>query len=122
PESLTPGRRRRDTPRRRLRLQLPRFRPVFSDFGVGPVVAQLSRKVPKPSDTRGFTLFEVVLVLGLVLVIGAISIPLSGNALTQFRLSGDARGLSNSISVAKMRAASHFTRVRLFVDLSDNSY
>ena len=70
----------------------------------------------------GFTLFELVLTLGLVLVIGAIAVPTSGNALTQFRLSGDARGVANTISVAKMRAAAHFTRTRVFVDLSDGAY
>jgi len=71
---------------------------------------------------HGFTLFELVLTVSLVLVIGAISVPMSGNALTQFRLSGDARGVANTISVAKMRAAAHFARTRVFVDLSDGSY
>jgi Tfp pilus assembly protein FimT len=70
----------------------------------------------------GFTLFELVLTCSLVLVIGAISVPMTGNALTQFKLSGDARGVANTISVAKMRAAAHFTRTRVFVDLSDGTY
>jgi len=71
---------------------------------------------------HGFSLFELVLTLSIVLVIGAIAVPTSGNALTQFRLSGDARGVANTISVAKMRAAAHFTRTRVFADLSDGSY
>ena len=71
---------------------------------------------------RGFSLFELVLTLSIVLVIGAIAVPTSGNALTQFRLSGDARGVANTISVAKMRAAAHFTRTRVFVDLSGGAY
>ena len=70
----------------------------------------------------GFSLFDLVLTLSIVLVIGAIAVPTSGNALTQFRLSGDARGVANTISVAKMRAAAHFTRTRVFVDLTGGAY
>jgi len=73
-------------------------------------------------SSRGFSLFELVLTCSLVLVIGAISVPLTGNALTQFKLSGDARGVANTIAVAKMRAAAHFTRTRLFVATSDGTY
>jgi len=45
-----------------------------------------------------------------------------GNALGFFRLSGDARSTSNSIALAKMRAASVFGRVRLYADLSTNQF
>jgi hypothetical protein len=37
-------------------------------------------------------------------------------------VSGDARGVANSLAVAKMLAAAHFTQTRLFVDLSDDTY
>jgi len=70
----------------------------------------------------GFSLLETVFVVALTGVIMAIAIPMSGNALGFFRLSGDARSTANSIALAKMRASSVFSRVRLFVDLSANQY
>ncbi len=73
-------------------------------------------------DTRGFTLIEILVVVGLIAVISAIAIPMSGNALANFRVSGDARSVSNTISVAKMRAAAKFSRVRVFVDLDSETF
>ena len=58
------------------------------------------------------------IVVGLIGVISAIAVPMFGNALANFRLSGDARSVSNAVAVAKMRAASDFSRVRLYVDLA----
>ncbi|HET8784954.1 MAG TPA: prepilin-type N-terminal cleavage/methylation domain-containing protein [Candidatus Limnocylindrales bacterium] len=73
-------------------------------------------------DEGGFTLIEILVVVGLIAVISVIAIPMSGNALANFRVSGDARSVSNSISVAKMRAAAKFSRTRLFVDLDGETF
>jgi len=43
-------------------------------------------------------------------------------AIQRFRLSGDARSVSNAAAVAKMRAASDFSRVRLYVDLTARTH
>jgi prepilin-type N-terminal cleavage/methylation domain-containing protein len=67
---------------------------------------------------RGFSLLEMIFTLAISMVLMAIAAPMMGNALGYYRLSGDARALSNAISVAKMRAASDFTQARLFVDLT----
>jgi len=67
-------------------------------------------------------MIELLVVVGLTAVIAAIAIPMMANTLGNFRLSGDARSLSNALSVAKMRAASDFTQTRLFVDLDDRTY
>jgi Tfp pilus assembly protein FimT len=67
-------------------------------------------------------MIELLVVVGLTAVIAAIAIPMMANTLGNFRLSGDARGLSNGLSVAKMRAASDFTQTRLFIDLDDRTY
>jgi prepilin-type N-terminal cleavage/methylation domain-containing protein len=82
--------------------------------GVIPVV--------KSQRANGFTLIETMIVLGLIGVISAIAVPMFANAIAGFRLSGDARSLSNAAAVAKMRAASDFTRVRLFVDLTGRTH
>jgi Tfp pilus assembly protein FimT len=71
---------------------------------------------------QGFSLLELVFALAISIVIAAVAVPMTGGSLNYFRLSGDARGVTNSISVAKMRAAAHFTQARLFVDLDEDSY
>ena len=67
-------------------------------------------------------MLEIIVVVGIIGVIGAIAAPLFNNAIAGFRLSGDARGVSNALAVAKMRAASDFSRVRLYVDLSARTH
>jgi Tfp pilus assembly protein FimT len=86
------------------------------NFEDAPAVARRCR------EASGFSLLELILITGLMGVIMAIAVPMSGNALGFFRLSGDARSASNSIALAKMRASSAFSRARVFVDLSSNSY
>jgi Tfp pilus assembly protein FimT len=65
---------------------------------------------------------EIVVVCGIIGVLGAIAAPMFGNAIANFRLGGDARGVSNATAVAKMQAASAFSRVRLYVDLTARTY
>ncbi|MBI3400174.1 MAG: prepilin-type N-terminal cleavage/methylation domain-containing protein [Acidobacteria bacterium] len=74
------------------------------------------------SAPRGYSLIEILVVVGLIGVVGAIAVPMMSNTLGFFRLSGDARSISNATAVAKMRAASDFSRVRLYVDLSTQSH
>src|SRR5437762_10236231 len=67
-------------------------------------------------DRRGFSLVEMLIVVALTGVVAAIAIPMMGNSLGFFRLSGDARSISNSVALAKMRAAAVFGKVRVYVD------
>jgi prepilin-type N-terminal cleavage/methylation domain-containing protein len=71
---------------------------------------------------RGFSLLEMMVVVGLIGVVAAIAVPMMGNTLGFFRLSGDARSTANAIALAKMRASSVFGRVRLYADLSTNRF
>jgi prepilin-type N-terminal cleavage/methylation domain-containing protein len=73
-------------------------------------------------DRRGFSLMEMLLVVALTGVVAAIAIPMMGNTLGFFRLSGDARSVSNSVALAKMRAASVFGKVRVYFDLTGKSF
>src|SRR5262245_28607092 len=66
--------------------------------------------------SRGFSLLEMMFVVLIAMTVTAIAIPMSGNILGYFRLSGDARAVSNAVAVTKMRAASDFTRARLYFD------
>jgi len=78
--------------------------------------------VAKLHRCNGFSLLEIITVLGVIGVIGAIAVPMFANALAGFRVSGDARSVSNAAAVAKMRAASDFSRVRLYVDLDARTH
>ena len=67
-------------------------------------------------------MLEIIVVVAIVGIISAIAVPMFGNAITAFRVSGDARSVSNAAAVAKMRAASNFSRVRLYVDLDARTH
>ena len=71
---------------------------------------------------QGYSLIEMMMVAGLITVIGAITVPMMSNSLGNFRLTGDARGIKNAVSLARMQAAANFTQARLYVDLSVNGY
>ena len=73
-------------------------------------------------DRRGYSLIEILVVVALTGIIAAIAVPMMGNSLGFFRLSGDARSLSNSIALSKMRAASVFSRVRVYIDRGARSF
>ena len=62
------------------------------------------------------------MVVGVIAVVSAIAVPMFANAIAGFRVSGDARSVSNATAVAKMRAASDFSRVRLYVDLDARTH
>jgi len=64
----------------------------------------------------------VIVVVGVIGVISAIAIPMTANTLANFRVSGDARGAANAVALAKMRAASIFSTVRVHVTLASRNY
>ena len=68
--------------------------------------------------THGFSLLETVGALATIATMSAFAVPTVGTTLRTFRISGDARSLSNSIAVTKIRAASAFSQARLYVDLA----
>jgi len=69
------------------------------------------------SRQPGFTLLETIFVVAMICVIGAIAVPQLTNSIAYFRISGDARSVSNAIALTKMRAASNFAKTRLYVSL-----
>jgi len=73
-------------------------------------------------DRRGYSLIEVLTVVAITGVVMVIAIPMMGNLFGFFRLSGDARSISNAVAVAKMRAASDFSCVRIYVDLGGRTF
>lgn len=80
------------------------------------------RVVTRWACAQGYTAIELLIVVGLIAVISAISLPLMGQAMADYRLSGDARGLSASLTLAKMRAAAAASQSRLYFDLEQRAY
>jgi prepilin-type N-terminal cleavage/methylation domain-containing protein len=76
----------------------------------------------KLHNVHGYSMLEILVVMALTVVVAAIAIPMSGNAIAFLRLSGDVRKVSNAVAVAKMRAASDFTKARLYVDRGSESF
>jgi prepilin-type N-terminal cleavage/methylation domain-containing protein len=71
---------------------------------------------------RGYSLIELLVVVGLVAIVSAMAVPMTSNTLASFRLSGDARGVAGAVSLAKLRAASDFTQARLYVDITGRTF
>jgi Tfp pilus assembly protein FimT len=81
------------------------------------------RNQQKPSlGVDGFSLMELMLVVGLTAVIATMAVPMITRTVGGFTLTGDAHALANAASLAKLRAAAAFTQSRLFVDLGANSF
>jgi prepilin-type N-terminal cleavage/methylation domain-containing protein len=70
----------------------------------------------------GFSLVELVVVLGISSVVLAIAVPAMAPAVGGYRLNSVAHDVTYQLSVAKLRAASAFTRARLYCDLSARTY
>ena len=70
----------------------------------------------------GFTLIELLAVVGIVGIVAAMTVPSTARTLADLRLRGDARAVHNMVSLGKMRSAARFTRERVYVDLSTESF
>ena len=70
----------------------------------------------------GFSVLELLIVMGAVSVMTAVSVPLVHRTLKTYRLAGDARGISQTLTLAKMRAASNFTLEKVEWDSSSRTF
>jgi prepilin-type N-terminal cleavage/methylation domain-containing protein len=71
---------------------------------------------------HGFTIIDMLVAVTLLSILMAGALPAFDSALAAHRLTSDARGLAQNLAVAKMRAASRFTRTRLYVDRNGRRY
>ena len=71
---------------------------------------------------QGFTLVDILVAIALMAVVTAMALPMADSSSRGFSMRGDAQALANLVSLAKMRAASRFTRTRLRADLNANSF
>jgi prepilin-type N-terminal cleavage/methylation domain-containing protein len=83
---------------------------------------ELSRTAQRRPDARGFSLIEILVVIAIIGALAGVTIPMTSALLASFRSSGDMRSVSNGAAVAKMRAASAFSRSRIYVNVSARTF
>jgi Tfp pilus assembly protein FimT len=71
---------------------------------------------------RGISVLQLLVTCAVMGIVAAAALPATQRTLTEMRISGDARALHNSISLARMRASSRYTRERIYVDLTTGAY
>jgi Tfp pilus assembly protein FimT len=67
-------------------------------------------------------MIEVLVVVALMSIVSVMALPSLLRSTQDQRLKGDGRSLAQSVGLVKMRAASKFSRARLFADLDTNSF
>jgi Tfp pilus assembly protein FimT len=65
---------------------------------------------------------ELLVVIGLALIITAIALPSLSKTQASYRVSGDARNIAQTLTLAKMKAGANFTQERLTVNVANNTY
>jgi Tfp pilus assembly protein FimT len=70
----------------------------------------------------GFSLVDLLVVMLLIGIIAGMALPMLDSTSRGFRIKGDAQAIANMVALAKMRAASRFSRTRIHADLAANSY
>ncbi len=70
----------------------------------------------------GFSTLELLSVVSIAAIIGALALPSALTALQGYRLHSDASGIASVFNVARMRAAAQYAPYRLNIQISSGTY
>ena len=70
----------------------------------------------------GFSMIELLIVMAVMSAMAAISLPSVQRTLRTYRILGDARGIAQTLTLAKMRSAANFTIEAVNWDPSNKSF
>lgn len=73
-------------------------------------------------NRKGFTLNELMIVIAVIAIVGAISIPTIVNSMPKYRLKKSARDLCSNMRKARMIAVKQNRNVAITFDLANNEY
>jgi len=73
-------------------------------------------------NERGYTLIDTLIVIAIVGLVAAIALPQTTSTMGGYKLKGNAQAINNLIGLAKMRAASQFSRARVYADLNARTF
>ena len=71
---------------------------------------------------QGFSMVELLTVIAVMGIVAIMAFPSITRGTEAIRLTTAGRSVAQSVAVAKMRAASSFTRARVFANLDSNTY
>ncbi|MBV8206015.1 MAG: GspH/FimT family pseudopilin [Acidobacteria bacterium] len=77
--------------------------------------------LPAGHRSRGFTIIELIMVVTIMLILIAVSLPVADTAMASMRIAGDARSLATQLQLAKLEAANQFTHVRLQINCNGST-
>ena len=80
------------------------------------------RPLRDSSSSSGFSLVELMAYMAVMVTLAAFVMPLTRTAINSLNLTSDARNIASEVSLAKMRAAASFTKARVRVDLTANTF
>ncbi len=71
---------------------------------------------------RGYSLIDTLVVIAIVSLVAAIALPQTTSMMGGYKLKGNAQAINNLVGLAKMRAASQFSRARVYADLNARTF
>ena len=74
------------------------------------------------SNERGYTLIDTLIVIAIVSLVAAMALPQTTSMMGGYKLKGNAQAINNLVGLAKMRAASQFSRARVYADLNARTF
>jgi prepilin-type N-terminal cleavage/methylation domain-containing protein len=74
------------------------------------------------SESRGFSVVELLIVLAMAGILSAFAIPTLSSAMRDMQLASDARSISSALTVARIKATTMMTPYRVRFDLDENKW